>query len=74
MAEEEFNQAKIDTGYIERHPELLKEESPDIDPALIAAAVTMEHAVPETNTGNGKSSSNWKLLARRFGVSRNPLI
>ncbi len=75
MDEEEFNQAKIDTGYIERHPELLSEESPEIDPALIAAAVTMEHAVPETNNGNGKSTaSNWKLLARRLGVSRNPLI
>jgi len=74
MNEEEFNKAEIDTGYIERHPELLKNESPDIDPALIAAAVTMEHAVPETNNGTGKAASNWKLLARRIGVSRNPLI
>ena len=75
MQEEEFNQAKIDTGYIERHPELLTEESPDVDPALIAAAVTLEHAVPETANGSGKSAeSNWKLMARRLGVSRNPLI
>ena len=75
MDEEEFNEAKIDTGYIERHPELLTEESPDVDPALIAAAVTMEHAVPEANNSNGKSTgSNWKLAARRLGVSRNPLI
>ena len=75
MDEEEFNEAKIDTGYIERHPELLTAESPDVDPALIAAAVTMEHTVPEANNSNGKSTgSNWKLMARRLGVSRNPLI
>ena len=76
MEEEEFKNAAIDTNYIERHPELLKPETVEVEPALIAAAITMENTAVENNTVNGKSGqgSNWKLLSRRMGVSRNPMI
>ena len=76
MEEEEFKNAAIDTAYIDRHPELLKPESLEVEPALIAAAIAMENSTVETTSINGKSSSgsNWKMLSRRMGVSRNPLI
>jgi len=76
MEEEEFRKASIDTAYIDRHPELLKPDSIEIEPALIAAAITMENSTVESSSINGKTNtgSNWKMLSRRMGVSRNPLI
>ncbi|MGI9534916.1 MAG: acetyl-CoA carboxylase biotin carboxylase subunit [Thermodesulfobacteriota bacterium] len=76
MQEEEFKSAAIDTAYIDRHPELLKSDSEDVRPALIAAAIAMENSTVESNNINDKSgsASNWKLLSRRMGVSRNSLL
>ena len=76
MEEEEFRKASIDTNYIDRHPELLESDSNEIKPALIAAAIAMENAVMENNNINGKSgsTSGWKLLSRRMGISGDSLI
>ena len=74
MRDDEFKKADIDTGFIERHPELLTSNSAKPEPALIAAALAMNNSTPESRESGGKPTSNWKLLARRLGVSRNSLL
>ncbi|MGH7884842.1 MAG: acetyl-CoA carboxylase biotin carboxylase subunit, partial [Thermodesulfobacteriota bacterium] len=70
MDDEEFKKADIDTGFIERHPELLNPENIDNKPALIAAAIIMNNTVAGDENVNEKSSaSNWKLLARKMALT-----
>jgi acetyl-CoA carboxylase biotin carboxylase subunit len=71
MKDEEFRKGKIDTGFIERHPELLKPQVLEIEPALITAALSMNSAESAVQTTQ-KPASNWKLFGRRSGVSRSP--
>jgi acetyl-CoA carboxylase biotin carboxylase subunit len=75
MENEEFKKADIDTGFIERHPELLTPLEDKIDSALIAAAISIEE-FQQKDEGDGlaKPVSNWKLLARKLGVSRNSML
>lgn len=72
MNNNEFRKGKIDTGFIERHPELLKPSVVEIEPALIAAALAM-HSSECASQAAQKPASNWKLFGRRLGVSRSPL-
>lgn len=70
MADEEFKNAEIDTGFIERHPELLNPEDYDNETALLAAAVALNNTSTGDESVNNKASgSNWKLLARKMGLS-----
>ena len=71
MNNDEFRKGKIDTGFIERHPELLKPQVLEIEPALITAALSMSSAESAAETAQ-KPASNWKLFGRRIGVSRSP--
>jgi len=71
MNNEEFRKGKIDTGFIERHPELLKPSVLEIEPALITAALSMNSAESAVQTAQ-KPVSNWKLFGRRSGVTRSP--
>ncbi len=73
MGEEEFNKGKIDTGYIERHPELLKPGDVDIEPVLIAAAVAMNNAESVESTEQ-RPVSNWKLYGRKLGLSGGQVL
>lgn len=72
MNNNEFRKGKIDTGFIERHAELLKPSVVEIEPALIAAALAM-HSSECASQAAQKPASNWKLFGRRLGVSRSPL-
>ncbi|MEQ9618103.1 MAG: acetyl-CoA carboxylase biotin carboxylase subunit [Deltaproteobacteria bacterium] len=72
MSDKEFQQGKIDTGFIERHPELLKPGTVEIEPALIAAALAMNSSGNSEQAAQ-KPVSNWKSFSRRLGVSRSPL-
>ncbi len=72
MNNDEFRKGKIDTGFIERHPELLKPSAVEIEPALIAAALAMNSSEYAAQAAQ-KPASNWKLFGRRLGVSRSPL-
>lgn len=75
MENEEFKNADFDTGFIERHPELLTPENDGIEPALIAAAICIDKfQQPDKADGLAKPTSNWKLMARRLGVSRNSIL
>ena len=74
MENEEFIRGEIDTGFIERHPELLPPSLGEIEPALIAAALAMRNSTKEVETSKQAPASNWKLLSRKLAVSRNPLI
>ena len=73
MNNEEFRQGKLDTGFIERHPELLAPGEVDIEPALIAAALAVDD-VEETTETEKAPQSNWKLLARKASLSGGSLI
>ncbi|TFG77208.1 MAG: acetyl-CoA carboxylase biotin carboxylase subunit [Thermodesulfobacteriales bacterium] len=73
MNNEEFRQGKLDTGFIERHPELLIPGEVDIEPALIAAALAVEDG-EETIESDKGFQSNWKLLGRKAGLSGGSLI
>jgi acetyl-CoA carboxylase biotin carboxylase subunit len=73
MENDEFQKGDIDTGFIERHQELLSPGNSDINPALIAAGLCI-HDFNEISSGGEKIQSNWKLLNRRMAVSRNPSI
>lgn len=72
MDNEEFIRGEFDTGFIERHPELLSPSLDKIKPALIAAAITMRNSTREVSAPGQAPVSNWKLLSRKFAVSRNP--
>ena len=74
MRDPEFRKAQIDTGFIERHPELLVSEESDPETILMAAAVAMNGGSNQIAQGTTASSSGWKLFARRIGVSGNPLL
>lgn len=73
MNNEEFRQGKLDTGFIERHPELLIPGKVDIEPALIAAALAVEDGEEAIESDKGPQS-NWKLLGRKAGLSGGSLI
>ncbi|MEE9251783.1 MAG: acetyl-CoA carboxylase biotin carboxylase subunit [Thermodesulfobacteriota bacterium] len=72
--EAEFGRAEIDTGYIERHPELLKAQLADLEPALAAAALGMRNATREVEEPAAQTRSNWKSFARRLAVSRSQAL
>jgi len=75
MQNDEFRKADIDTGFIERHPELLTPDTDNIESSLIAAAICIDNFQEKgQDTGAGKPTSNWKILSRRLGVSRNMMI
>lgn len=69
MGEQEFREGKIDTGYIERHEDLLKPGKDDLEPALIAAALSMNEATGPQAAGDQRPVSNWKLYSRKIAVS-----
>ncbi len=73
MNNEEFRQGKFDTGFIEKHPELLTAGEVDIEPAIIAAALAIEDS-EETIESDKGPQSNWKLLGRKAGLSGGTLI
>ncbi len=72
MADKEFRAGKIDTGFIERHPELLNPATVKVEPALIAAGLAMYSSDAAEQTAQ-KPASNWKLYGRKLGVSRGSL-
>ena len=73
MSDNEFRQGQIDTGFIERHPELLNPGEVQTETALIAAALAMYSSDSKEEKPSQKPASNWKLYSRRLGVSRSPL-
>lgn len=73
MGNEEFRKGEIDTGFIERHQELLKPAEVDIEPVLIAAALAMNNSAgPEQ--AEQRPVSNWKLYGRKLGVSGGQVL
>ena len=74
MGDEEFRKAEIDTGFIERHPELLVPGEADSEILLAASAVAMRGDSGEVSRGGPESSSGWKSFARKIAVSGNPLL
>ena len=72
MNDNEFREGKIDTGFIERHPELLKPQSVETEAALIAAALSMFSSESISQAAQ-KPASNWKLFGRRSGLTGSPL-
>jgi len=74
MRDSEFRKAQIDTGFIERHPELLVPEEFDPELILMAAAVAMSGGSNQAVQGTKAVSSGWKLFARKIGVTGNPLL
>lgn len=74
MENEEFRKAEIDTGFIERHPELLVAGEADSELLLAASAVAMGGDSGEASGGAPESSSGWKQFARKIAVSGNPLL
>ena len=73
MGEEEFREGKIDTGYIDRHPDLLKPADVDIEPVLIAASLAMNNS-DSPEKAEQRPVSNWKLFGRKLGVSGGQTI
>jgi len=74
MENDEFIRGEIDTGFIERHPELLKANGSGIEHALIAAALVMRNSTKEAETSKQAPVSNWKLYSRKLGVSGKSAI
>ena len=73
MGDEEFRQGKIDTGFIEQHPELLTPGAVDLEPALIATALAV-YDLEETEDSEKQPQSNWKLLGRKAALSGGSLV
>jgi len=74
MSNHEFNQGHIETGFIERHPDLLKPPSFDIEPALVGAALAMRVRTNDTELKKQRPVSNWKLFSRKLGVSGTNIL
>lgn len=74
MNNKEFQNGDIDTGFIERHPDLISPQSIDTEMTLIAAAIAMKHTANKKDISGEKPVSNWKLYSRKLGVSRNPVL
>jgi len=74
MQNEEFRKGDIDTAFIERHPELLKPPTMDIESALVAAALAMRNSDNESEMIGLKPVSNWKLFSRKLGVTRYNML
>lgn len=73
MDNDDFKKALIDTGFIERNPELLKPSSGNsMESALIAAALCV-NSFQSSGKDSAEPVSNWKLMSRKFAVSRNLL-
>lgn len=72
MKNEDFQQGKIDTGFIDRHEELLTPDIESIEPVLIAASIAVNNS-QDTEQSAKQSESNWKLYGRRTGVSGGSL-
>jgi acetyl/propionyl-CoA carboxylase alpha subunit len=74
MANNEFKEGTIDTGFIERHSDTLKPTSLDIEPALVAAAIAMRDASHDIEKTKYRPASNWKLFSRKLGLTRNNML
>jgi acetyl-CoA carboxylase biotin carboxylase subunit len=74
MANNEFKEGDIDTGFIERHSDTLKPTSLDIEPALVAAAIAMRDASHDIEKTKYRPASNWKLFSRKLGLTRNNML
>ncbi len=74
MSDEEFRQGKFDTGFIERHPELLKPGEVKTETVLIAAALAMYSSNSKDEKASQKPASSWKLYGRRLGVSGSSIL
>jgi pyruvate carboxylase len=72
MSNDEFQEGKIDTGFIEHHPDLLRPAELDTETALIAASLAMYSSDGKEEKASKRPASNWKQYARRVGVSRSP--
>ncbi len=71
MQNGEFMKADIDTGFIERHPELLVPGDEGKQQAAVAAALALYFGSAGTEKGGGgKAVSGWKSFGRRIGVLR----
>ncbi len=72
MRNEEFMKAEIDTGFIDRHPELLSAGREGSQKAAVAAALALHFggSVEKQETGKLKAASGWKSFSRRAGVLR----
>ena len=72
MKNEEFLSADIDTGFIERHPELLTPGDEGKLQAAVTAALALHFgtAAPAAEGGGKEPVSNWKRFGRRMGVLR----
>ena len=73
MVNQDFIDAKLDTGFIENHKHLLKVPTENSNLALVGSAIVL-------HTFNGTEVSKkdpkftpWKYIARRSGISRNSL-
>lgn len=73
MNNDVFREGKLDTGFIEKYPELLSAGEVDIEPAVIAAALAVEDAEEVIDSDKGPQS-NWKVLGRKAALSGGSLI
>ena len=73
MGSEDFRKGAIDTGFIERHPELLKPAEVDLEPVLIAAALAI-NSTENAEKAEQQPVSKWKLFGRKLGVSGSSAI
>ena len=74
MANDEFKKGAIDTGFIERNSDTLKQTSIDIEPALVAAAIAIRDASHDLERTKYRRASNWKLFSRKLAVTRNNIL
>ncbi len=71
MNNDEFAAADIDTGFIDRHPELLSPGDGGKQKAAAVAALALYFgSADKAETGKGKEVSRWNSFARRLGVLR----
>ncbi|MGQ0793896.1 MAG: acetyl-CoA carboxylase biotin carboxylase subunit [Deltaproteobacteria bacterium] len=74
MENDEFIRGDFDTGFIERHPELLKSGGDSLTRALVAAAIALGSSAKEVDSSKQTRPLNWKLISRKLALSRNSSI
>ena len=74
MDEKDFIDAKLDTGFIDKHKKLLKTRKENLSISGIAGVITLHSGIGVENISRDPRFTPWKYIARRVSISRNSMF
>ena len=74
MDEKDFIDAKLDTGFIDKHKKLLNTPKENLSISAIAGVITLHSGTDVENISRDPRFTPWKYIARRVSISRNSMF